>query len=343
LPATRPGIEWGAAVAAKYLDDRASDGAGDPDDTFKNFTSTKFKVYEHAPDPFTPDHPVLYAPQWGGVKPWFFSKIQKAATPLPDPTSLPYKQDFENTKNLGRVDSTVRTQDQFNIGVFWAYDGSFSIGTPPLLFQQAVDAIVKELRRTDRNKVNSGIKLLRLYAITSGAMADACIAAWYEKYKWNYWRPVNGIRFRRSVKGTIPDPEWKPFGVPLTATFSRNAKKPVQDRIAPSFRTPMFPAYPSGHAAMGTATLKAAARALQLPETFRFSLTSDELNGKTKDQSGMKRPKLPRSFSIKGAIEENLLSRVYLGLHWFIDIDFGAELGTEIGEKIAASFPNKNC
>jgi hypothetical protein len=275
------------------------------------------------------------------VKPWFFSNIHDAAAPLPDPRSQSYKEDFEKTKRMGRAISFVRTQDQLYTGVFWAYDGAFSIGTPPLLFQQAVDAIVAKLRRTDPNKVSSGIKLLRLYAITSASMADTCIVTWYEKYKWNFWRPINGIRWPQSVGGTIPDPTWKGFGVPLTDVFP-NPTPTGQGPISPSYKTPMFPAYPSGHAAMGTATLKAAAHALQLPETFYFSMTSDELNGRTRDQSGKIRPYLPRSFTIKQAIEENKLSRVYLGVHWYMDVNYGAAVGTEVAAKIAASFPKKH-
>jgi hypothetical protein len=281
----------------------------------------------------------MYAPKWGSVSPWFFTDIHAQAMSLPDPKTLEYVKDYNMVKSLGKHDSTSRSSDDTEIGVFWAYDGAFNIGTPPRLFQQTVDAIVKKLDRgAGRRKVDSGLKLLKLYAVVSGAMADACIAAWYEKYKWNYWRPVVGIRFTPGLEGAEPDETWKPFGLPLTDVLPKAANIP-QVPISATGRTPMFPAYPSGHATMGAATLHAAMSVLQIPETFTFSLTSDELNGKTKDQSGLTRPNSPRSFTIKEAIEENNLSRVYLGVHWIFDTDQGALLGSDIGQKVASTFP----
>jgi hypothetical protein len=340
-PASNVGMKWGAAVAAKYLSDRSGDGAGNPSNAFKPFTGVP-KVYENAPDPFAPNNPTMYAPGWGAVKPFFLEDIHKQTTRLPNPatlSSMTYARDFKQVKEVGQATSTVRTQDQLYIGAFWAYDGAFGIGTPPRLYQQVVDAIVAKLRRSNPGKVDSGLKLLRLYALTSGVMADACIAAWYEKYSWMHWRPINGIRWPTGLPGMKADPDWKPFGVPLT-NVEPNPQTAVEGPISATYRTPMFPAYPSGHATMGTAILKAAAKALDIPETFKFSMTSEELDGKTKDQSGQTRPNVPRTFSIAGAIEENKASRVYLGVHWEFDCAYGASLGTEVAEQGAAAFLN---
>jgi vanadium chloroperoxidase len=225
--------------------------------------------------------------------------------------------------------------------VFWAYDGASGIGTPPLLYNQVVDAIVSTLEWSgDTAKVDSGFKLLKLYGAVAGAMADACIYGWYEKYKWNYWRPVVGIRYTPGVYGTEADPDWRPYGVPLTDSAPKGENIPPE-QITSSGQTPMFPSYPSGHAIMGTAALHALMQTIDVSEDFTFSFVSDELNGETKDQSGLTRPLLPRTFTIKEAIQENAASRVYLGVHWGIDVEAGIKQGALIGDQVGSSFPHK--
>jgi hypothetical protein len=46
-----------------------------------------------------------------------------------------------------------------------------------------------------------------------------------------------------------------------------------------------------------------------------------------------------RKLSIASAIEENVLSRVYLGVHWQFDGREGEQNGKLIAEKIATAFP----
>jgi hypothetical protein len=340
-PLSEEGVQWGAAVAKALLQHRSSDKAGPASEAFQMFHAPPFGAYEHSPDPINNKPETMYAPKWGSVSPWFLSNLHDPTMALPDPKTVHYAADYNVTKMLGKNDSVTRTEDERNIGVFWAYDGHFGIGTPPRLFQQVVDAIVTKLGRGRHcRKVNSGLKLLRLYGAVSGAMADACISGWYEKYKWGFWRPVVGIRFPESVDGTEPDPEWRPFGTPVSGVKPNPGDIPLEP-ISSSGRTPPFPAYPSGHAIMGTAVLRAAATVLQLPDTFTFSLVSDELNGETKDQSGMTRPRLPRTFTIKEAIEENKLSRVYLGVHWMMDVEEGSKTGAVIGNAVGAAFPKR--
>jgi vanadium chloroperoxidase len=87
-------------------------------------------------------------------------------------------------------------------------------------------------------------------------MADAGIASWFYKYKYQLWRPVLGIReYDDSFwaggepvsHGLHPrcDPWWVPLGSPRTNEPGRR-----------SF-TPPFPAYPSGHATFGAAAFEA--------------------------------------------------------------------------------------
>lgn len=170
------------------------------------------------------------------------------------------------------------------------------------------------------------------------AMADAGIQAWHEKYKHNLWRPVVGIREADagwgptgkgdSQAGTHGDPFWQPLGAPRTNSSG-----------APSF-TPPFPAYPSGHATFGTAALRITQAVLGLLGNFAFEFVSDELNGENIGATGV-RPRYKSNLTIDSAVEENILSRVYLGVHWKFDGRKGEQIGEEIASKIKASFPAK--
>ena len=158
------------------------------------------------------------------------------------------------------------------------------------------------------------------------------------QFRFNFWRPTIGLRNerRRFSRGLTPDPAWLPLGAPLT-----NSNNPQ------IFKNPSFPAYPSGHATFGAAALTAAARDLGLnSESFRFSFVSAEFDGMAR-AAGESQPRqllsggTTRSFTIEEAIEENNISRVYLGVHWDVDSEQGGRLGRAVGRTIASNFPRR--
>lgn len=59
-----------------------------------------------------------------------------AVMQMPSPMKQDYPGDFEETKEDGAEMSSTRTQQETNIGLMWAYDGSYKIGTPIRLFSQ---------------------------------------------------------------------------------------------------------------------------------------------------------------------------------------------------------------
>ena len=138
------------------------------------------------------------------------------------------------------------------------------------------------------------------------------------------WGPT-GEGFAAS--GAAGDPYWEPLGAPRT-----NSSGP------PSF-TPNFPAYPSGHATFGTAALRVAQREL-LGEAgdIAFNFYSDEFNGESVGATGV-RPRHARHLTIAKAIEENIVSRVFLGVHWAFDSRKGADIGEEIAKAVVNNFP----
>ena len=101
----------------------------------------------------------------------------------------------------------------------------------------------------------------------------------------------------------------------------------------PNF-TPPFPAYPSGHAAFGGALFQTL-RNFYGTDEIPFTFVSDELDGRTRDHEGNRRPLVPRSFStLSQAEEENGQSRIYLGIHWSFDKTSGIEQGRNVADYI---------
>ncbi|NJM57255.1 MAG: hypothetical protein HC857_07220 [Synechococcales cyanobacterium RU_4_20] len=56
-----------------------------------------------------------------------------------------------------------------------------------------------------------------------------------------------------------------------------------------------------------------------LPDNFEFEFVSDELDGSSVGEGGVVRPRYNNKLTLAEAIEENVLSRVYLGVHWEFD------------------------
>lgn len=327
-PNIAKGLAWGHLVALSMLADRKNDGADASNDLY----APSVEPGRHRPDPLTPAQGFLGS-LWGNVRSFGFNDLKASITPLPDPLSLPvYTADFIEVAGKGVNQGGTRTLDETTIGLFWAYDGARNIGVPPRLYNQVIRAIVE--KKGDVTEIENA----RLFAIANVAMADAGIQAWYEKYKHNLWRPVLGIREADAgwgptgkgdgKVGTHGDPYWQPLGAPRTNSSG-----------ATSF-TPNFPAYPSGHATFGTAAFRVTQKVLNLPPDFAFKFVSDELNGESIGATGV-RPRHNHDLSIASAIEENVLSRIYLGVHWEFDGRKGEEIGDQIATKITAVFPVK--
>src|SRR5712691_6820205 len=101
-PAKNDGIALGEQVAALIQSDRATDATNEPD-TYRPMTS---------PGIWVPTQPPLF-PQYARAKPWGIkSADQFRPGPPPQLTSAVYARDYNETKELGRIDSTTRTQQQ---------------------------------------------------------------------------------------------------------------------------------------------------------------------------------------------------------------------------------------
>src|SRR5207247_4027532 len=117
----------------------------------------------------------------------------------------------------GIVTPTVRTAEQTEIGIYWAYDGTPSLCAPPRLYNQIAAQIADQMG-------SDVVELARLLALVNTAMADAGIAIWESKYYYEFWRPVTGIRESDTGTGptgagdgnamTVGDMTFMPLGAP---------------------------------------------------------------------------------------------------------------------------------
>jgi hypothetical protein len=331
------GIALGHSIAAAYMANRANDHANESFPYTPGVGPGKWR-----PDPYNPTQ-VAWGPGWGTVHTFAIPNTADFVSPLPPPPALntqAYTEAFNQVKDYGSRTDSLRTPEQTEIGLFWAYDRP-SMGPPGVLF-------AKNLEEISAAVGNSPAENARLFAMVSVAEADAAVAAWDAKFQYNYWRPVQGIQEAGTGgvgdadgnPNTVADPTWRPLGAPGT----------VPGDMTDDF-TPPFPSWTSGHATMGGAIFKAIelfygtndfAQADNLigndPLGTNYTLTSDEAGGG--DSRSFTR------FTQSGLLDvgtenspegENGMSRVYLGVHWIFDQRDGITLGNNIASYVAAN------
>jgi hypothetical protein len=275
------GLRLGEQAARAILLERENDGANAPN-TYRPFTAAG----KYVPTEF----PVMS--NWGGVRP-FALKSGSQFRPAPPYalTSSQWAKDFNEVKKMGGKSGSARTAEQTDIARFWALTGPAT--TNPVA-RQVLEA--------------KGLDLLdsaRMLALFSIAGADAGIAIFDAKYKYNFWRPVTAIR-NADLDGnnlTDRDPSWEPF-----------------------ITTPMHPEYPCAHCTFQST----AASMLQTffgGDAASFKLTSTTAPGVT------------RSFSkLSDYVAEVVNARVYDGVHYRTSGEAGAALGRKIGEYTVRNF-----
>jgi hypothetical protein len=141
--------------------------------------------------------------------------------PLPL-SSHEYAADFKQVKKLGRLDSTVRTEEQTRTALFWT--------------DHDIPQWNRNLVRLAAQRGLGPVQTARMLAMVHVAGSDAMIACFDAKYHYLTWRPLHAIR-RADTDGnpqTESDPTWQPL-------------RP----------TPNHPEYPSAHACHTTAITEA--------------------------------------------------------------------------------------
>lgn len=316
-----PAFDFGVKVANQLIAARDNDGHKD-DGPVPEIPG----YWRHREDPTDLGQGFL-GQRWGTVKPFSMAAIPPIAN-HPVPRSAAYNRAHDQVRIKGSATGTggtpgenftPRTPLQTLIGIYWAYDGASQIGTPPRQYNQ----IVREVIGRNVNGVDRSAASARLLALANVAMADAGIAAWHHKYRYQLWRPVLGIREYddsfwyngNAVSHGLHkrcDPWWVPLGAPRTNEPGRG-----------SF-SPPFPAYPSGHATFGAAAFEITRRFFGFgagdADDLFFDLVSDELDGRAIHDDGSFRGRHRRHHdSLLRAMFDNAVSRVYLGVHWRFD------------------------
>ncbi len=333
-------LAYGATIGEAWLASRLGDGS----DANQFDVDYKMGTGFHRPDPFNPNQMTL-GRKWGSVAPFVLTSVTGDA-PLGAPPALDsneyalaYGQVFENgSSDLTERDAEARHMAA--VGIFWAYDGTNKLGTPPRLYNQVVRKIPAVVALPHEQRV-------RMLTAVNAAMADAGIAAWHWKYAYDLWRPIVGIREadagwgplgtgdRNTHRNRPGNPFWRPLGAPRS-----NPVFPFAAGAAGDNFTPNFPAYPSGHATFGSACFATVANLLKVaPQDVPVTVGSDEFNGATTNHNGVTRPKWVQTLTLRTAIEQNSVSRIFLGVHWIFDATGGETVGTAIATKVAAAFP----
>ena len=333
VPRGRPlmrGTDLGALAAANILALRADDGSQHAETRMFSDYMPGTLPGEWRQDPIGLS-PLALGAHWGEVTPFVLERTdQFRVPPPPEMTSAVYTAAYAEVKRLGGdgiVTRTLRTPDQTQTGIFWAYDGTPSLCAPPRLYNQVATQIASQMQ-------TNVVELARLLALVNVAMAEAGTAIWESKFFYNFWRPVTGIRESDPGTGTTGlgdgnsatagDPQFTPLGAPAS------------NLNGPNF-TPPFPSYPSGHAGFGGALFETLRR-FYGTDAIPFTFVSDEFNGVTEDHNGIVRPLAPRSYrSLSEAEEENGQSRIYLGIHWAFDKTEGIAQGRRVAEYVFAN------
>ncbi|MCL4181010.1 MAG: vanadium-dependent haloperoxidase [Verrucomicrobia bacterium] len=243
--ATTQGIELGFEMAAALLNSRMSDGSST---AVPYIPSTEPGQWLRTPPFYRPP----MDPHWRYVE--LFCLEDKEPYVVPGPPGLDsaeYAQAFEEVQSLGAAYSSVRSQEEGDIAIFWS-DFSYT-AMPPGHWHEIAASIARE-------RQSSLVESARLMAWLSLVQADAAIVCWEGKYRHNFWRPVTAIR-RADEDGngaTAADGEWDHFLV-----------------------SPNFPEYPSGHSTFSKASAQVLTRFFET-DAITFAVRSDSLPGVTR-------------------------------------------------------------
>jgi hypothetical protein len=208
ISALDPGIEFGRSVAVGILALRAQDGSDQAAFPYIPAGAGLPGVWV----PLGSQQALL--PGWGNVTPFVLrsgSQFRPEAPPALG--SERYASDYNEVLEVGELTSSVRTQEQTQIALFWR-------ASPTAIWNNVLRQVIAD-RELDLSAT------ARAFALFYLAAADASVACWEAKYAYNFWRPFPAI-VSGGLDGndaTIADSSW-----------------------APLLPTPPHPEYPSAHA-----------------------------------------------------------------------------------------------
>ncbi|HEU4390655.1 MAG TPA: vanadium-dependent haloperoxidase [Blastocatellia bacterium] len=188
------GIEWGQAVADDILAWRGGDGFNVVLPPYTGGTAAG--QWRPTPPAFAPAN----FPQISTMMPFAMtSPSQFRAAGPPVLTSEQYAADFNESKSVGPLTGSTRTDEQTLIARFWAFNAA-------IIWNEAAISVAAERHTTLSENA-------RLFLLLNLAMADGTIASWDAKFTYVFWRPVTAIRLAATDgnDATVPDAAWTPL------------------------------------------------------------------------------------------------------------------------------------
>jgi hypothetical protein len=227
------GITVGAQAAAAVLALRTNDGRG------CSTTVTDLGQPPPGPGVWQPGPGPVLGLCLPGMRPLALATASQVRPHRPHLlASRRYADDFNQVKELGRLDSTARTPEETLQARFWTDHD----------IRQWNDGML----RVASARGLSLVQTARMLAMGHVAGGDAMIACFDAKYHYWFWRPYQAIPQADSDGNprTVADPGWQP-----------------------QTTTPNFPEYPSAHACHSTAVV-AALEGFFGTDKIRFTLDS---------------------------------------------------------------------
>ena len=283
------GIATGDAAALAMIALRANDGS----------SPAQFKTPGPLPVPgewqATPSCPKMngvavgIALQWQNITPFGISSVKDYLLgPPPVLTSHEYAKTYNEVMTVGSINSTERPQDRSNVALFYA------AASPTQVFNQAVQQVAQE-------RWHSLTENARALALMNMAVSDSLVAAFFNKYHYNFWRPETAIH---------------------AGDTDGNPKTDADPSFVPFITTPCFPSYPSNHGS-------AANSAAQVLKRIYGE------NGHLMTLSNPTVPNIVLQYTNFDQITDDISdARVYGGIHFRTDQVAGARLGDAIGKDV---------
>jgi hypothetical protein len=173
------GIAVGQAVASAILDWRRTDRWDATPPPY--VLPPELGLWQSTPPGFSPATFTHYS----DVVP-FATTHSRQFGPSPPPalTSVQYAADFNEVKEVGRVDSPSRTDDQTLVARLWA-----AVGTPT----NSGDIYNNVARDVALAFGSDIVQTARLFVLLNVALHDELQTSWTSKFDYGLWRPVTAI------------------------------------------------------------------------------------------------------------------------------------------------------
>ena len=289
------GVQVGQQAAAALLALRANDGV---------FGVSTYVFQTPDPGVYQPTPPFPYP---GPLTPWIANMtpftMNSPAQFLPDEgppplSSQEWVDDYNLTKTLGSLTSTVRTSEQTTIGLFWT-------ANPGAAYSSILTDLVSR-------KSLSTLDSARLFAMVFSGAGDGFIGCMNAKYLFNFWRPVTAIQEGGGNPDTIGDPSWLPLA-----------------------RTPNHPEYPAAHGCVTGAVSSVIADYFGTPNltlhaTVTYSIPP-ALGGGTQTATRT-------YSSTQNLLREVQMARIYGGMHYHHSVVQGAVLGHKVAHNLVENY-----